>query len=203
MEHLIFESIAEQILSKSVAVVDDVLDHSILDELSSEALSEYRDGEFTEASIGKGVAKQRVSEVRGDKVFWLSKENTSLALAAYWGFVDGLRTYLLEFFRVHLERTELHFAVYPIGAFYTPHLDQFRDHGNRVFSLVLYLNKDWKKGDGGELRVHNDDASYNDIEPLHGRLVCFRSDQVLHEVLEAKKTRISLTGWIRRDAFTL
>jgi SM-20-related protein len=203
LEHLIFKSIAEQILSKSVAVVDDVLDHSILDELSSEALSEYRDGEFTEASIGKGVAKQRVSEVRGDKVFWLSKENTSLALAAYWGFVDGLRTYLSEFFRVHLERTELHFAVYPIGAFYTPHLDQFRDHGNRVFSLVLYLNKDWKKGDGGELRVHNDDASYNDIEPLHGRLVCFRSDQVLHEVLEAKKTRISLTGWIRRDAFTL
>lgn len=203
MEHPLFEIIAEQILSKSIAVVDDVLDQSILDSLGQEALTEYRLGEFKEANIGKGIAKQRISEVRGDKVYWLNRVDASESLEIYWHFVDGLRTYLSEYFRVHLERTELHFAVYPIGAFYTPHFDQFRDHGNRVFSLILYLNQQWKKGDGGELRVHEGGTSYYDVEPLHGRLVCFRSDQVLHEVLEAKKPRVSLTGWMRRDAFTL
>ena len=82
-------------------------------------------------------------------------------------------------------------------------MDQFRDQGNRVFSLILYLNKDWKPADGGQLRVYNDDGTFYDIQPIHGRVVCFRSDQILHEVLEANKPRISLTGWMRRDAFTL
>ena len=35
-----------------------------------------------------------------------------------------------------------------------------------------------------------------DIEPLAGRLACFRADVMEHEVLLAHKTRFSLTGWM-------
>jgi SM-20-related protein len=35
-----------------------------------------------------------------------------------------------------------------------------------------------------------------DILPLAGRLVCFRSDQIEHEVLPATRERLSLTGWL-------
>lgn len=202
MTKSVFERMAEQLLSTFFAMEDGVLEPEILDSLVKEALLEYKNGDFKEAHIGKGVAKQRVSEVRGDKVLWLSKHDASPSLAVYWEYIDSFRTYLSDYFRVHLERTELHYAVYPIGAFYAPHRDQFRDYGNRVFSIILYLNKQWKQGDGGELRVYEGD-SYRDISPIQGRLVCFRSDQILHEVLVANQPRISLTGWMRRDAFTL
>jgi SM-20-related protein len=35
-----------------------------------------------------------------------------------------------------------------------------------------------------------------DFLPLAGRLVCFRSDQIEHEVIAATRERRSLTGWM-------
>jgi SM-20-related protein len=35
-----------------------------------------------------------------------------------------------------------------------------------------------------------------DFLPLAGRLVCFRSDMIEHEVLPATRTRMSITGWM-------
>lgn len=203
MARTTIESITEQILNNDMAVVDDVLGEDMLHALRIEALEEYARGEFQQAHIGKGIAKQRMAEIRSDKVLWLNRDEATEAQFAYWQLMDSLRLHLGNFFRIHLERTELHFAVYPPGAFYAPHLDQFRDHSNRVFSVITYLNPDWQQGHGGELRIHHDDGSFLDIAPLHGRLVCFRSDKVLHEVLEAAKVRVSLTGWVRRDALLL
>jgi len=202
MEQL-FESIAQQILTRSIAVQDNVLEPHISDALLDEAWNEYKEGLFRGAHIGKGLEKQRISEIRGDKVRWLERENASPPQAVYWSFLAGLREFLSEFFRIHLERTELHFAVYPEGAYYTRHLDQFREYSNRIFSVILYLNPGWKPGDGGELRVYHRDGTCEDFAPLHGRLICFRSDIVEHEVLMAQKPRVSLTGWMRRDALVL
>jgi SM-20-related protein len=35
-----------------------------------------------------------------------------------------------------------------------------------------------------------------DILPQAGKLVCFRSDQIEHEVLPATRPRMSITGWM-------
>jgi SM-20-related protein len=35
-----------------------------------------------------------------------------------------------------------------------------------------------------------------DVLPVAGRLVCFRSDLLEHEVLPATRERLSLTGWL-------
>jgi SM-20-related protein len=35
-----------------------------------------------------------------------------------------------------------------------------------------------------------------DALPIAGRLVCFRSDVIEHEVLPSKKERLSVTGWM-------
>ncbi len=37
-----------------------------------------------------------------------------------------------------------------------------------------------------------------DVAPIGGRLVIFRSDQFEHEVLPARRERLSFTGWFRR-----
>jgi len=34
------------------------------------------------------------------------------------------------------------------------------------------------------------------VLPVAGRLVCFRSDIIEHEVLPSKKERLSITGWM-------
>ena len=51
---------------------------------------------------------------------------------------------------------EMHYAWYPPGAGYARHIDQPHGSGQRRVSLVLYLNRRWRAGDGGELKIVDD-----------------------------------------------
>jgi len=82
-----------------------------------------------------------------------------------------------------------------VGTFYKRHLDQFKKDDHRKLSVICYLNKNWKASEGGQLRIYVSGAEL-DILPVAGRFVCFRSDQLEHEVLPATRERWSLTGWI-------
>ena len=86
-------------------------------------------------------------------------------------------------------------TVYPPGSFYKRHLDQFSTDDHRRLSVISYLNKDWKENYGGQLRVYLPDGA-KDFFPSAGRLVCFRSDMIEHEVLPATHERLSLTCWM-------
>ena len=79
--------------------------------------------------------------------------------------------------------------------YYRRHLDQFKKDDHRKLSVICYLNEGWKEEHGGQLRIYRTDGPL-DILPVAGRLVCFRSDQLEHEVLPATRERLSLTGWI-------
>lgn len=190
--------IAEQLDRHAIAIVDNLLPQQVLQQLLSETKELLGEGEFHPAHIGHGVAEHRISEIRGDKILWLEENALSDAQKTYFAFLDELREHLSSYFRIALPWQECHLAAYPIGSFYTRHLDQFRETNNRIFSAILYLNENWQETDGGQLRVYNEDA-YNDIAPIMGRFVCFRSDLVEHEVLPTNRTRLSVTGWIRRD----
>ena len=58
------------------------------------------------------------------------------------------------------------------------------------------MTEDWTEEHGGQLRIYTEDDQSLDVLPLAGRVVCFRSDVLEHEVLPAKRERLSLTGWI-------
>ncbi len=94
---------------------------------------------------------------------------------------------------------EGHFAVYAKGAYYQKHIDALKGQGNRILSQVLYLNPDWKKDDAGELILYSEAGDYpiQTISPHLGTLVLFLSEKFPHEVLQAHRTRYSLTGWFR------
>lgn len=113
MQNGALEGIASAILEYNISVTDNLFESETLQSLRNEALSAYNSGEFHAANIGKGIEKQRISEIRGDKVQWLNRAGASSALEIYWSFLDELRACLSDYFRVHLERTELHYAVYP------------------------------------------------------------------------------------------
>lgn len=75
---------------------------------------------------------------------------------------------------------ELELAAHSDGAHFDRHVDTFVVHNQgsskRVFTLVLYLNREPKAFTGGELRMYAIGSSHTkDIEPLHNRLVAFPS----------------------------
>ena len=106
--------------------------------------------------------------------------------------------------------SELLYAYYPEGGFYRRHVDAVPNSASilRSYSLLLYLNKDWKESDGGHLRIHLDsggdflpadeEPTYVDIEPRGGTLVLFKSDKIPHEVLDTKSERMAVVGWYNR-----
>jgi len=190
------ELIAEQLDRHAIAIIDNLLPETVLQGLLSET-KQLLD-EFQPALIGRGVTEKRISEIRGDEILWLEKETLTDSQKIYFQFLEQLREHLSNYFRIGLPWFECHLATYPIGSFYTKHFDQFRETNNRIFSIILYLNEDWKPEDGGQLRIYNEDA-FSDIEPKMGRFVCFRSDMIEHEVLKTNRIRFSITGWLRRD----
>jgi SM-20-related protein len=118
----------------------------------------------------------------------------------------------MEFLRQTLNREltlglfgfEAHLALYPPGARYRCHLDQFQDEGDRVLSTSLYLNPDWGAEDEGFLRLYLDEpesAPFEDVLPVGGTLVCFLSGRFHHEVLPSRRERLASTGWFTRRRF--
>jgi SM-20-related protein len=179
------------------AVVTDFLPPDLVASLADEARRLVSLGEFR--SAGVGIAGERVvrEDVRGDRIRWLDEQALTDPQAAYLANAEALRQSLNRELFLGLSSFEVHYAVYPPGAFYTKHLDRFEKSDERTVSTVFYLNEDWRDNKGGHLRLHLPDGAL-DITPHAGTFACFRSDTVLHEVLPATEPRYSLTGWFRR-----
>lgn len=167
--------------------------------LLNEAQTLWRKGEFNKAGIGRSEDFGIHTEIRSDRIYWLDNNNLTSSQKLYLNFIDNLKEKINRELFLSLKTFESHLAGYPVGSFYKKHLDQFQTTQNRLISVILYLNFDWKEEFGGQLRIYTDKNIYTDILPIAGTLVCFRSDLILHEVLKCSKERFSLTGWLRRD----
>lgn len=149
------------------------------------------------AGVGRGAARVQTPRVRGDSIAWLEPEVP--VAAALLDRFDRLRQSLNVAFFLGLKRVEAHLACYPPGAGYARHLDRFRDDDARVISAVLYLNVAWDPADGGQLRLYPEEGDPVEVLPEAGTLVLFRSADLPHEVLPARRERWSVAGWFRRD----
>ncbi|HUZ59101.1 MAG TPA: 2OG-Fe(II) oxygenase [Hanamia sp.] len=91
---------------------------------------------------------------------------------------------------------EFHYTLYVRGAFYKKHIDRFQNNDSRKFSMIMYLNIDWIPEDGGELSIHHE-AGLQNISPMNGKVLFFKSNELEHEVLMTHKNRMSITGWLK------
>lgn len=157
--------------------------------------AKQKEAVFQKAAIGASGNKNVINEIRGDYTYWLDKERDK-ELAAIFDVFDEVKSILNRSLFLSLSDYEFHLAHYPKGSYYKKHLDQFEGRNNRMISMLIYLNKDWKDGDGGELRIHPEGKNPIDIAPLENRCVLFRSDTLLHEVLKSNTSRKSITGWM-------
>lgn len=197
-----FEPLIEAISSAGFACTEDLFSESELLALHNELKTLIEEGEIRSARIGQLNVEREVSEIRSDEIFWLHPEEPRSSTEGFFKVMSELSSYITATCFISLNRMEFHFARYAPGAFYKRHKDSFRGGNSRKFSVILYLNPEWKSGDGGELILFLNHQEIS-IEPTWGKLVIFPSDQIEHEVSVTHKTRYSLTGWLRYDDLTL
>jgi SM-20-related protein len=211
MQNFTFNSttIIDNLAEKGYALVDDFLSSENIAKLAIEAKVRDEKGALQPAKTGL-AGQMANTEIRGDSIVWLAENDISLAIQTYFSQMHALKKTFNETLFLNLASFETHFSIYPIGAKYGKHLDQFNAGSGvqaRQISSILYLNQQWQAEDGGELRLYLSDVNLNgenlqtenylDIQPIGGRLVLFKSSDFWHEVLPCKAHRISLTGWFR------
>ena len=194
-----FELLIEGVVAKGYAVCDDFLEPSEVKNLLNTFAQRYESGKFKDASIGKQSEAHKAARVRGDQILWLETNSVDVAermlLNKNQAFVD----YLNQTCYLGIVGTEIHFAKFNVGKFYRRHRDTFQAQKGRILSVIYYLNPNWIPENGGNLIIYTSENGIEKgivIEPLAGRLVCFESEKLEHEVSEAFAERFSVTGWL-------
>lgn len=158
------------------------------------------EGALARAAVGRNDGRSVRGDIRADSTRWLDDPRCGPAARAFLEALDALRIALNRRLFLGLDEVEAHYAAYPPGGGYARHRDRFRDSDARVVSLVTYLNEDWDAGDGGALRLYRDEDAGGeagiDIAPTRGS-ICFLSE-LEHEVLPARRERLSIAAWFRR-----
>lgn len=147
------------------------------------------------AGIGRDAIQAHDSTVRGDQIYWLDRRHGNIYENEFLDMIDQFVIHLNSSCYAGITGYEFHYAHYAEGSFYHRHLDRFRSSDARQYSLIMYLNEDWQKADGGELCIHHRDHDQT-ISPLSGRGVFFRSQDLEHEVFLTHRSRMSITGWL-------
>ncbi len=219
--------IALTLAARGLVIRDDLVPRALIAQLADEARALQDTGGLRAAGIGRGQHFRANSAIRSDHIQWLDPERATAAQRHYLGILEELRLAINRTLFLGLFEFEGHLAVYPPGAFYRKHLDQFQGTQHRLVTVILYLNPDWREADGGQLRIHVEagggqgaegrapgegstgrspcpaamtgpEGRYLEVLPLAGRLVCFLSGDFPHEVLPARRERLSITGWFRQ-----
>ncbi|MGB2833745.1 MAG: 2OG-Fe(II) oxygenase [Methylotenera sp.] len=196
-------AIIDSLASHGYAVLPQFISEARTNLLSTQAKWLQHSGFLHPANTGKHTQLNATS--RGDATYWVNEDSENFAELYYFEVMKALQHQLNKALFLGLHTLESHFAIYPTGAFYKKHVDQFKNDalksdGLRQVSCILYLNEHWLADDGGELRLYLDEQDLSqtlDIAPLGGTLVAFMSARFHHEVLPAKRERISLTGWFK------
>ena len=150
------------------------------------------------AGFGNKQDFQKDKTTRGDQINWINTGSSDLFEMNYLRKVERFILYLNTTCFTSLKSLESHYANYGISEFYVRHKDQFENEKGRQYSIVLYLNLDWKIEDGGMLSLYPKGKKQIDISPFGGRMVFFHSSQMEHEVKASfTRDRSSIAGWLK------
>jgi len=192
----ILDVISTALLNQGYIVLEHALPAELVNRLQIEA-NKISDEAFAQAAIGRGPDQINDTSVRTDSIYWVNEPSETAS--SYLAYTEGLRQGLNSRLFLGLFDYECQYACYAPGAFYKLHSDSFPGRRNRILSSVLYLNTDWQPDDGGQLVLYAADevSQLEIIRPQLNTLVLFLSERFPHEVLTARRTRYSLTGWFR------
>jgi SM-20-related protein len=192
----IFDTLVSSFIKNKVGIAENFLSESLAAHLKENLFTLFANNKLHFAGTGNNTPKIRNELVRGDSICWLDRSHNDQYENAFFDLMDAFVSYLNSSCYTGITGYEFHYTLYEKGTFYKKHLDQFRNNNSRKYSMIMYLNTDWRKIDGGELCIHHSD-SLQHISPESGKTVFFKSSELLHEVLVTNTQRISITGWLK------
>ena len=192
-----FDQLINTFIDNNVGITDKFLTKELCSSLQQNIASLLQEDKMKFAGIGNDKFVNATQQMRGDKIFWLDKKNDNKYELAFLQLIENFIEHLNETCYTGINDYEFHYAVYEPGTVYKKHKDQFKTDNNRKFSLICYLNDDWVEADGGQLVIYQDGVPQS-IVPNAQKAVFFKSDQMEHEVTLAHKSRMSITGWLKR-----
>ena len=198
----LFELIANDVIDKGHSIRPYALPEN-LTTLLLQHITELPSENFKRAGIGRAKEHTINDFIRTDEICWIN--GNSSAGCAWIKWAGLLQEYLNKRLFLGLFFFESHFSHYAKGDFYKKHKDAFKGEGNRVLSVVVYLNQNWSRDDGGELVIYEQSLANSAIiehnkitvTPSFGTIVVFLSEEFPHEVLPALRDRYAIAGWFR------
>lgn len=191
----IWEARMDSLSQFDYVVIDNFLSVEVLSNLKTFFKEKELQNKLDKAAVGATGDSKVINEIRGDYTYWLDKSRDENGVLLF-EVLDEVKLMINRFCFLSLSDYEFHLALYPEGSFYKKHLDQFKSRNNRMISMIIYLNENWKNGDGGELKIYPEGKDEKTIKPIENRCILFRSDALYHEVLPTNKPRKSVTGWM-------
>jgi len=191
-----FDELINSYIENKVGLSENFLSNTLALHLKDNLNKLYATGQLRSAGTGNNLIIVQDKLFRSDVIYWLDRKHNDQYENDFFNLVDRFVSYLNSTCFTGITGYEFHYTLYPAGSFYKKHLDQFRNNNSRKYSMIMYLNADWKISDGGELCITQLDHLQT-ISPQNGKAVFFKSNEMEHEVLVTNKPRMSITGWLK------
>jgi SM-20-related protein len=149
-----FDQLINSYLENKIGIDTGFITPSLSEGLRQNILQLQNDDRMVAAGIGNDIVSDAHQKIRGDKIYWMDKSHSNIFENEFLELVNDFVGHLNETCYTGINSYEFHYAVYEEGSFYKRHKDQFRNDSNRKYSLISYLNKNWKEEDGGQLQVY-------------------------------------------------
>jgi SM-20-related protein len=192
----LFEALITDFIRDKVGIAENFLNPDLALHLKENLVALFAKNKFHTAGTGNSAAIHQNNANRGDSIYWLDQTHNDPFENEFFKLMDSFILFLNTTCYTGITGYEFHYTLYEKGRFYKKHFDQFRNNDCRQFSMIMYLNSNWQKADGGELCIYHERAQQT-ISPEIGKLVFFKSNELLHEVLTTNVPRMSITGWLK------
>ena len=194
----IFDCLIDSFIVDKVGIAENFLSVPLAAHLKDNLIGLFENKKLLNAGLGNDTVVNQNKLIRSDVIYWLDRKHNNQYENDFFDLMDEFVVYLNRTCYTGITGYEFHYTLYESGTFYKKHIDQFQNNGSRQYSMIMYLNSDWKIEDGGELRIYHVDEEQN-ISPNNGKSVFFKSSELEHEVLISNKPRMSITGWLKID----
>ncbi len=191
-----FDELIDSFIENKVCLSENFLNETLAQHLKDNLNNLYATGKLRFAGTGNDLVVVQDKMFRSDVIYWLDRKHNDKHENDFFDLVDSFVSYLNSTCYTGITGYEFHYTLYPEGSFYKKHLDQFRNNNSRKYSMIMYLNADWKAADGGELCITQPNHLQM-ISPQNGKAVFFKSNEMEHEVLVTNIPRMSITGWLK------
>ena len=193
-----FDFLIDDYILNKVGIDKNFLSATLTKGLSQNIVQLLANGQMSPARIGQNNDQHKATKIRSDMIYWMDKSHENVFEQEFLALMEDLILYLNKTCYAGINAYEFHYALYEEGAAYGRHKDRFRNDSDRQYSVVNYLNVDWVEEDGGLLLLYKDEGTQM-VLPMAQTTVFFKCDEMEHEVTMSKRSRMSITGWLKRS----